>query len=73
MTKKHAVVLHALHVRFSVFSTFRSLSRFFHDVREHSFFRRGVGRRNSGEGQQILPAQKERVSINLTQQRGGLL
>ena len=35
------------------------------------FLEGGVGRRNSGEGH--LPAQKGRVSINLTQQRGGSL
>ena len=36
------------------------------------FLEEGVGRKNSAEGHFLL-AQKGRISINLTQQRGGLL
>ena len=44
------------------------------NIREHSFFRRG-GWAEGIQGRVInfLPAQKGRVSINLTQQRGGSL
>ena len=43
------------------------------NLREHSFFRRG-GWAGGIQGRVInfLPAQKGRVSINLTQQRGGV-
>ena len=45
-------------------------------IREHSFFRRGGGvwaGRIQGRVSKFLPAQKGRVSINLTQQREGSL
>ena len=45
-----------------------------HLLREHSFLRRGGwGGEILGRVITFLPAQKERVSINLTQQRGGSL
>ena len=47
----------------------------YHIVGENSFFRRGGGWARGIQGRVInfLPAQKGKVSINLTQQRGGSL